>query len=97
MEFYDAYHFLATHRIFDGHFSECLDIEVVKVDPLTSRIEDDSSLNTKTKVWLECGPWEYSPLVNGYAASHDPGLDCGGDSFEEAICVLASLVKENYT
>ena len=52
MEFYDAYHFLATHRVFDGHFSECLDIEVVKVNPLTSRIEDDSSLNTKTKVWL---------------------------------------------
>lgn len=77
MEFYDAYHFLAAHRIFDGHFSECLDVEVVKVNPLTNRIEDDSSLNTKTSVWLECGSCGNYPLVNSFATSQDSKLDCG--------------------
>ena len=34
MEFYDAYHFLKKHPVFKGHFSQCLDMYIVKVDPL---------------------------------------------------------------
>ena len=81
MEFYDAYHFLKKHPIFKGHFSQCLDMYIVKVDPLTKRIE--------------CGPWVLSPYEINFVPAHDISLDCGGDTFEEAICRLADLVAEH--
>ncbi len=95
MEFYDAYHFLKKYPIFKGHFSQCLDMYIVKVDPLTKRIEDDAVRNTETNVWLECGPWVLSPYEINFVPAHDISLDCGGDTFEEAICRLADLVAEH--
>lgn len=94
MEFYDAYHFLKKHPVFKGHFSQCLDMYIVKVDPLTKRIEDDTVRNTATNVWLECGPWVFSPYEKDFAPAHDISLDCSGDTFEEAIFCLADLVAE---
>ena len=88
--FYDAFHYLRKHEMFQGNFESCLDIEVVKVNPLTKSIDDDNSLNTEVNVWLECG--KYSQYVNW----HDIELDCGGQTFEEAIVELANLVKKNY-
>ena len=76
--------------MFQGRFEECLDIDVVKVNPLNKTIEDDKSLNTETNVWLECG--QYSK----YTRWHDMELDCGGVTFEEAIIELANLVQKNY-
>ena len=89
-DFYDAFHYLRKHEMFQGRLEECLDIEVVKVNPLNKTIEDDRSLNTETNVWLECG--KYSE----YMRWHDIELDCGGQTFEEAVIKLANLVKENY-
>ena len=36
-------------------FQRCLDIDVEKVNPKTCRIDDNNKLNTKVRVWLECG------------------------------------------
>ena len=84
-------------------FLDSLDIDLAKVNPKTSKIEDDKTLNTKVEVWLEAGPW-IDPSEAGYpedwteteAASHDLNLDCGGDTFEEAIIKMAELVKKHY-
>ena len=98
-DFYDAIHFLIRHPMFDGMFWEALDIDVVKVDPRTNSINDDSSKNTKTEVWLEAGghiPELDSPRSGRHAFYHDYTLDCGGDTFEEAIIKLADLVLKNY-
>lgn len=89
-DFYSAYLYLSEHNMFQGHFQECLDIEVVKVNPKTQMIEDDENLNTETNVWLECG--QHSK----YIGFHDIELDCGGKTFEEAICKLATLVQRFY-
>ena len=100
MDFYESYMYLKNHRIFhEFYFKDCLDIWVVKVNPENNRIEDDRSLNTKTQVFLETGPYlvgkQYEEADHLHF-SHDPRLDCGADTFEEAIIKLAKLVKRYY-
>ena len=99
MTFYDAYHFLKNHPMFDGQFWEALDVYVVKVNPDTNSIDDDDSKNTKTAVWLETGgkvPESEGLPIGCSSFYHDLDLDCGGDTFEEAIIHLAILVLKYY-
>ena len=79
-----------------GFFEECLDIYVTKVNPKTKRIDDNEKLNTKVEVWLECGKYLFDEHRKEYLPCHDIDLDCGGDTFEEAIIKLANLVKKYY-
>lgn len=92
MDFYTAWHFLEEHKMFNGRFNEDLWIKVVKVDPKTNEIENDERRNTKLQVWLEHGKYEEEYRC----CNHDWDLDCGGDTFEEAVIKLAELVKESY-
>ena len=88
--FAEAYHFLQNHEIYRGEFLRNLDVELVKVDPETNAVDlEDDSRNKKLRIWLESGPWN-----NGL--THDPRLDCEGDTFEEAIVALAELVRTHY-
>lgn len=63
------------------------------VNPITRVIEDDKSLNTHLRWWVE-----YSKY--GEAADELPthywNLDCGGDTAEEAIDKLYELILEQY-
>jgi hypothetical protein len=102
-EFYEAWWFLAEHPDFVDEFGlsilDSLNIEVVKVNPLNNRISDNKIFNTKTMVWLEWGPKIQVEVEEGkpvWAYSHDTDLDCGGDTFEEAIIALAKLVEKKY-
>lgn len=92
MDFYTAWHFLEGHPIFHRRFSCDLVVDVVKVNPDTNAIDDDETKNTKVQVWLEHGPYIHKFNM----CSHDIELDCGGDTFEEAIVELAALVKNRY-
>ena len=92
-DFYTAFHYLEEHKIFNDRFIDELYIMVVKVNPDTNEIDNDRIKNTKVQVWLEHGPYE----EKYNQCTHDIDLDCGGDTFEEAIIELARLVKENYT
>ena len=96
-KFYEAWKYLNEHPAFAdkygiSHFQQLLDIEVVMVNPENDTIDDDENKNTKEAVWLECGKYseKYGDRV------HDIDLDCGGDTFEEAILELAKLVKVHY-
>lgn len=89
-DFYKAFNYLHKHPLFQERFHECLDIEVVKLNPKTKAIDDNRELNTETNVWLEAG--QYSE----YIRYHDLNLDCGGRTFEEAIVKLANLVQQHY-
>ena len=92
MDFYTAWIFLLEHKMF-RHMFECgLYTAVVKVNPETNAIDDDDTKNTKVQVWLEHGAYDEE-----YTHYHDFDLDCGGDTFEEAIIALAGLVKKHYT
>jgi hypothetical protein len=90
MDFYNAWHYLDQHEMFKGHFLQCLDIEVAKINSKTREVDDNDELNDEVEVWLEAGPW----IKEGLA--HDISLDCGASTFEDAIIELAKLVKKYY-
>ena len=92
MDFYTAWRFLEEHKMFKGCFAYELWMTVVKVNPYTNAIDDDDTKNTKVRIWLEHGGYDEE-----YGFVHDIDLDCGGDTFEEAIIELAKLVKKYYT
>lgn len=93
MDFYEAWKFLNNHPMFYMNFAYDLWIDVVKVNPETNEIDINKDKNTKVQVWLEHGKYE----KEYHSCNHDTDLDCGGNTFEEAIIELARLVKENYT
>lgn len=90
MDYKESIEYLLNHEIFQGNFNDCLDIEIVMVNPKTHSIDDNEALNTKPEYWLECGPYKKD------AQTHDIDLDCGGETMEEAIIELAKLVKKKY-
>lgn len=74
-----------------------LDIFYTKVDE-RGRVNDDKSKNVNIECWLEFGTIEQSVSdgvlhVKNY---HDPVLDCGAPTFDEALVKLAKLVKRHY-
>lgn len=97
-----AWSYLENHSMFAehikgtdlsvSHFSQCLDIQPVKVNPVTHEISDNAEDNTKVEIWLEAGPW-----VSHSDTTHDDELDCGADTFENAIILLAESVKAVYS
>lgn len=91
MDFYESWRFLAEHKIFNDSFEyDRLWTHVTKVNPETNTLDDNISKNIKVQVWLEC-------FVGDDGQTHDIDLDCGGDTFEEAIIELAKLVKKHYS
>jgi hypothetical protein len=110
LEFFRAYNWLQNHPAmtpddFRGGFPGNLCTEVVLVNPLTDSIDDDESLNISPRIWLECGPCveatedeiEFEVFHRGdLHGTHDIDLDCGGDTFEEAIIELARLFRGKY-
>lgn len=99
--FYEAWHFLDDHPAFQDQyggswFQESLYTMVVKVNPETEEIDDNEELNTATRVWLESGRYEEDEEQDYKGTVHDIDLDCGAETFEQAIIKLANLVKENY-
>lgn len=95
MDFFEAFNFLMEHPIFKGEFQFQLDVEVVKVNPKTKEIDNVRVNNTLTQVWLECGHLAHED-ADPTVKYHDMYLDCGGDTYEIAICNLAKLVKKRF-
>jgi hypothetical protein len=100
-DFYEAWWYLNEHPTFkvnnfEGNFQECLDIDVQKVNPHTKHVEYNEKLNTKVEVWLECGNYMFDETLERNVPCHDIRLDCGGNTFEEAIIKLANLVRKYY-
>lgn len=101
MDFYEAWTYLENHEMFNSEnspfeFQDNLSVEIVKVNPKTMEIDEDNSKNTLTQVWLETGPISYDNDENEWCKCWDYRLDCGADTFEEAIIKLANKVKQYY-
>lgn len=93
-DFYEAFHYLKDHPYFEGEFESSLGIAVLKLNPDTNSIDDDKRKNTLTQVWLECGGICHNHKeLHCSRYCHDIYLDCGGNTFEEAIIKLAALVR----
>lgn len=108
-DFYDAWEYVSSHpansidrkkRSFHKNyfFNGCLYMTVVKVNPETNKIEiteDRKHLNTKTQIWLEYGEVYKDANTTEIDFCHDINLDCGADTFEEAIVDLANNMKNS--
>jgi hypothetical protein len=73
-----------------------LNIHYAKTDG--RRINDDHIKNIHTECWLEFGEMKQT-VSDGclhVAHFHDPRLDCGAPTFDEAIVKLARLVRKHY-
>lgn len=94
-------------RCLMGGIHNCVEVEWVYVNPLTEKIEDDETLNTAFRVWLEAGriidqskmveftdfPWaEESKWIR----THDLNLNCGGPDLESALLELAVRIDLFY-
>lgn len=89
-------------------FDQSIDVDVVMTRPNDLTIDEDPKKNTRVQVWIECGRWmsakelykgmtkEICDPAGDGAFGHDPRLDCGADTFEEAIIKLARNVKKAY-
>lgn len=108
-DFYDAWQYVSSHPansidrqekgFHDNCFlNGCIDIDVVKINPKSNEIEIAEyrkHLNTKTQIWLEYGEVYKDENTNRIGFCHDIELDCGGDTFEEAIINLANNMKNS--
>lgn len=101
-DFYVAWHFLHNHEYFKhpefgksmSAFPVSLYIMVVRVNPENDEVDDDKKMNRKTQVWIECGNWIVDAYTQEYTTCHDPELDTGGDTFEDAVISLANIVRQ---
>ena len=98
-----------TKVIPDGSYLDCVQLEFVYVNPETESIEDEPTLNTAFRVWVEAGGWvdkstdpnfpsppEGWTEYNKWVPSHDPDLNCGGDDLESALIELGLRLKFFY-
>jgi hypothetical protein len=84
-----------------GLTREALEINLsifwAKVDE-RRRVNDDPAKNTFAECWLEFGQVKYA-VSDGHLDLmhyHDPRLDCGAPTFDQAIVKLARLVRKHY-
>jgi len=83
---------------------ENLSIHYSKVDK-RRRVNDDATKNANVECWLEFGPLEYGYMAGGQydwdtetglLHYHDTDLDCGAKTFDEALVILAKLIRKKY-
>lgn len=83
--------------------TENLDIHYAAVDE-RGRINENTVKNVHRACWLELGPmqWGYNSKPEWEKRrcyiqhAHDIDLDCGADTFDEALIKLAKLVQKKY-
>ena len=75
-------------------------IAVARVDPATGALSNDPALNTRTEVWLETGEFAWSAVKEHHIEPgthyHNYKLDCGGETYEQAVIALARNVHRFY-
>ena len=82
-----------------AHIMHAWEIDPHLVNPATDMIDKDGEKNTKLRWWMESGPllWGEDPnLAGSPVRGHDPDLDCGADTYEEALIKLAKRVHDVY-
>lgn len=104
-DFHTAYHWLENHPKFQGQMLRLIDLEIVKVNPKTLKIDDDKKKNTKLLYWIEPSvfeklkednPWYIDVSTTKYHPIGDLDLYAEADSFEKIIIKLAKKIFKKY-
>lgn len=87
-EVYDKYWWINNHPKFN---SGCwIEITPHMVNPDSLEVSDFEEENTLLRLWVECGGYDEE------GSFHDWRLDCGGNTWEEAVSSLYELVLKEY-
>ena len=108
MHFVEKYYWVLDHPKLNGAKDRrsrkvcpqpSIEIGPQLVNPLTDEIDlKDDSLNTKVAFWAELiahFPWE-EDYASHKSASHAWEMDCGGDTYEDAVNALYEKVLKEY-
>lgn len=97
MNIAEKYYWITQHPKYVP-FADSAIIEITPhmVCPETNRIEDLQLLNTKLQFWVELLIPHFDEQFKQHCHAHDYELDCGGDTWEEAVENLYKLVLEKY-
>lgn len=60
-----------------------VDFSIAKINPSLGFIDDDKTKNTLVQYWLEAG----------LSGEHEIALDCGAETIEEALIIMAEKLK----
>jgi hypothetical protein len=84
----------------DGFGNGGIWLNVTRVNPATGAISPDPALNTRTEVWLETGEFSWVTMERFHITPgthyHNYRLDCGGETYEEAVIKMARKVHGFY-
>lgn len=78
----------AIRVVWESALVDYVDVEEVIVNPWSLRIEDDAG-NTQPYIWIEAGPRDEDDGI----PIHDPRLNVGGYTLDEALSALAARVS----
>ncbi|SOK58401.1 hypothetical protein [Yersinia phage fHe-Yen9-04] len=97
MNICEKYYWITEHpKIVEFADSAMIEVTPHMVCPETNQIETLEILNTKLQFWVEFMIPHFDEQFKVYGHAHDWELDCGGDTWEEAIDNLYQKVLEKY-
>ncbi len=97
MNICDKYYWITAHPAYVPMGAEaCIEVTPHMVCPETRRIENLNFLNTKLEFWVELMTPFFDEETKIWTLAHDWELDCGGDSWEEAIEALYQKVLKHH-
>ena len=97
MNICEKYYWIMQHPKFVPFGDDAI-IEITPhmVCPETNHVEKLEALNTKLQFWVELMIPYFDEQLNQHCHSHDWEMDCGGDTWEEAVQKLYELVLKKY-
>lgn len=97
MNIAEKYYWITQHPKYVP-FADTAIIEITPhmVCPETNHVEDLQLLNTKLRFWVELMIPFFDEQFQKHCHAHDYEVDCGGDTWEEAVENLYQLVLEKY-
>jgi hypothetical protein len=97
MNIAEKYYWIVEHPKYVPFASAAI-IEITPhmVCPETNRVEKLQFMNTKLQFWAELMIPHFDKQFNQHCHAHDWELDCGGDTWEEAVENLYQLVIQKY-
>ena len=97
MNICDKYYWITNHPAYVPFGRDAI-IEITPhmVCPETNRVEKIQSVNTKLQFWVELMVPYFDEQFNQETHAHEWELDCGGDTWEEAVENLYNGVIAKY-
>ena len=97
MDHVEKYYWIIDHpKLGHKHSQATIELTPHKVNPVNETIEEDTSLNTAYRWWVETLVEDIDEDTGEWYSEHLWCLDTGGETAEEAVDNLYELVLKEY-